>query len=127
MDLYKKLGLPNKCSLSKVKEAYRKFARQYHPDYGCSGEHFKQMAPHWEILRDPNTKSKYDLSHSSEVTIEDKIKSDRQRKDDARDQLNFYKCRKPLASRVKEFYDLIQDKELKSKYRLMFIDIIQGN
>ena len=63
-DLYETLGLTSHATPDEIKRAYRKLARQYHPDTNPddpeAAERFKEIASAYEILSDPNRKARYD-------------------------------------------------------------------
>jgi molecular chaperone DnaJ len=65
MDLYIVLGLDRAASLGDVKRAYRRLARQYHPDVnpgdGIAAGRFREIAQAYEILSDPDRRRRYDL------------------------------------------------------------------
>jgi len=61
--LYKTLGISDNASEAEIKKAYRKLARQYHPDVNKdpgAEEKFKEINSAYEILSDKEKKSKYD-------------------------------------------------------------------
>jgi len=61
--LYDILEVPQSASQSEVKKAYRKLARQYHPDINKSPnaeEKFKEINGAYEILSDEKKRSQYD-------------------------------------------------------------------
>lgn len=58
--LYKTLGIKKGASQSEIKKAYRKLARQYHPDKGGDPEKFKEVTKAHEILSDPDKRETYD-------------------------------------------------------------------
>lgn len=63
-DLYALLGVRRDASPEEIKRAYRKLARQHHPDVsGSDGseEHFKQVSAAYEILSDPGKRQQYDM------------------------------------------------------------------
>jgi molecular chaperone DnaJ len=64
VDLYAILGVQRDSSQDDIKRAYRKLARQCHPDLhgNCSEmeEKFKQVSMAYEILSDPAKRSQYD-------------------------------------------------------------------
>ena len=69
-DYYEILGVSKSASESEIKKAYRKKAIQYHPDKNpgdkTAESNFKKAAEAYEILSDPNKKSKYDqFGHSA--------------------------------------------------------------
>jgi molecular chaperone DnaJ len=63
-DPYKALGVDKKASDEEIKKAYRKLARQYHPDanHGDKGseERFKEIQEAYSILSDPEKRKAYD-------------------------------------------------------------------
>ena len=63
-DHYKVLGVERKATQDEIKKAYRKLARQYHPDRNPgnakSEERFKQVSQANDILSDPDKRKEYD-------------------------------------------------------------------
>ena len=62
--LYETLGLSDNASESEIKKAYRKLARQYHPDVNkdaSAEEKFKEINAAYEVLSDKEKKSQYDM------------------------------------------------------------------
>jgi molecular chaperone DnaJ len=63
-DHYKVLGVGRKASADEIKKAYRKLARQYHPDRNPgdtkSEERFKQVSQAHDVLGDPEKRKEYD-------------------------------------------------------------------
>ncbi|HOP49705.1 MAG TPA: molecular chaperone DnaJ [Ignavibacteriales bacterium] len=67
-DYYEVLGVDKNASQDDIKKAYRKLAMQYHPDRNPSKEaeeKFKEITEAYEVLSDPDKRSKYDkFGHS---------------------------------------------------------------
>lgn len=63
-DYYSVLGVPKAASQAEVKKAFRKLARQHHPDAKpgdkLSEQRFKEVNEANEVLSDPNKRKKYD-------------------------------------------------------------------
>jgi curved DNA-binding protein len=60
-DYYQILGISRTASESEIKSAYRKLARQYHPDVNPGGtDKFKEIGEAYEALKDPEKRKLYD-------------------------------------------------------------------
>ena len=62
-DYYKTLGVDVDASTDEIKRAYRKLARQYHPDRNKesgSEDRFKEIGEAYEALKDPDKRKQYD-------------------------------------------------------------------
>ncbi len=65
-DYYQVLGLPRTASPDDIKKAYRRLARQYHPDLHAGAKKaemekkFKELNEAQEVLTDPEKRKKYD-------------------------------------------------------------------
>ncbi len=68
-DYYKILGVGRDADEKEIKRAYRKLARQYHPDVNPGDkraeEKFKEINEAYEVLSDPQKRAKYDRLGSS--------------------------------------------------------------
>jgi curved DNA-binding protein len=63
-DYYQTLGVSRKASADEIKSAYRKLAMQYHPDRNPGDkqaeERFKEINEAYQVLSDPQKRSRYD-------------------------------------------------------------------
>jgi curved DNA-binding protein len=63
-DYYETLGVPRDAKEENIKTAYRKLARKFHPDLNPNNKHaedkFKEIQEAYEVLGDPEKRSKYD-------------------------------------------------------------------
>ncbi len=64
-DYYEVLGVPKAASPDEVKSAYRRLARQYHPDVAkenpkVAEEKFKEISEAYEVLADEEKRKRYD-------------------------------------------------------------------
>lgn len=62
-DYYEILGLDRSASVDEIKKAYRKVAKQYHPDKNPGNseaeEQFKEACEAYEVLSDPDKRARY--------------------------------------------------------------------
>ena len=62
-DYYKILGVNVDADANEIKTAYRKLAREYHPDMNPdkgAAEKFKEIAEAYKVLKDPGRRAKFD-------------------------------------------------------------------
>lgn len=64
-DYYEILGVSRGASENEIKSAYRKLAKKFHPDANrdnpkAAGEKFKEISEAYEVLMDPEKRSRYD-------------------------------------------------------------------
>lgn len=58
---YEALGLSKNATASEIKNAFKKMAKEYHPDLGGDSEKFKSVNEAYQILNDPSKKAEYDI------------------------------------------------------------------
>ena len=59
-DYYKTLGVSKNATADDIKKAYRKLARENHPDAGGDEERFKDINEAYEVLSDDKKRKLYD-------------------------------------------------------------------
>ncbi|MEQ1935926.1 MAG: molecular chaperone DnaJ [Fimbriimonadaceae bacterium] len=74
-DLYSILGVSREASADEIKAAYRKLARQYHPDVNpddpSAEEKFKEIGSAYAVLSDPDKRAQYDRFGTTEEMPQD--------------------------------------------------------
>src|SRR4029079_12164640 len=64
--LYDTLGVPKNASADEIKKAYRKLAREHHPDASGGDEaRFKEIQGAYDVLSDPEKRQQYDAFGSA--------------------------------------------------------------
>ena len=62
-DYYEVLGVPRTASADEIRRAYRKLAREYHPDLNKESgaeDRFKEVSEAYDVLRDSDSRTRYD-------------------------------------------------------------------
>lgn len=75
---YKTLGVDKTASATDIKRAYRKKAKELHPDQGGDQNRFAEVAIAYRVLIDPGKREQYDRGEATDDTIsaETKIEQD---------------------------------------------------
>jgi molecular chaperone DnaJ len=63
--LYDTLGVSKSASADEIKKAYRKLAREHHPDSGGDEMRFKEVQTAYDVLSDPEKRKQYDAFGST--------------------------------------------------------------
>ena len=66
-DFYETLGVSRDANSDEIKRAYRKLARELHPDINpdpAVQERFKEVTAAYDVLSDPQKRQQYDLGGS---------------------------------------------------------------
>jgi curved DNA-binding protein CbpA len=73
-DLYKVLGVPRDASDEDIRKAYRKLAKENHPDLNPGNpeaeRRFKEISAAYDILGDPEKRKRYDAGEIDESGVD---------------------------------------------------------
>jgi hypothetical protein len=67
-DYYTLLGVPRDATLADIRRAYRRLAKQYHPDVNNNpdaAERFREITEAYDTLTDPDRRRRYDRLHGT--------------------------------------------------------------
>jgi DnaJ-class molecular chaperone len=65
-NLYEVLGVDRKADTDEIRAAYKRLAKEHHPDRGGNAEKFKEIQEAHEILTDDSRRRMYDMTGSTE-------------------------------------------------------------
>jgi len=86
-DFYQILGVPRNASQDEIQRAYRKLARQYHPDVNHdpgAEDRFKDVSEAYNVLSDPQTRRRYDAFGADFRQVPEDVDPDTWRRSRAR-------------------------------------------
>lgn len=72
-NLYDDLGVPKDATPGDIKNAYRKRAKQDHPDAGGDAERFSKVSRAYMVLSDPERRKRYDETGKTEPKRDDTL------------------------------------------------------
>ena len=84
---YQILGVPRNASQDEIQRAYRKLARQYHPDVNHdpgAEDRFKDISEAYNVLSDPQTRRRYDAFGADFRQVPEDVDPDTWRRSRAR-------------------------------------------
>ena len=130
-DFYKTLGIAATASEDEIKSAFRKLARQYHPDVNkdeISIEVFKSIKEAYEVLSNPQEKLKYDQFKGYATFGKQTSKAQAKKAYTAGSETKNQYTPPPQATQYKktEQQDKTAKEENKESFTSVFNDILEG-
>jgi hypothetical protein len=74
-DAYRVLGVTRDATAEDIKRAYRKLAREHHPDHGGDPEAFRQIRDAYHVLGDDKRRAAYDASYVDGAALLDEVQA----------------------------------------------------
>lgn len=113
-DYYKILGVARTATASKIKEAYRNLAMEYHPDKhpdnplaGLAEEKFKDISEAYEVLGDQYKRRQYDSAQGYAGTSNNYQRDDYSKQSSKSSQSDFNKGAEAATKKAKNRYTAI--------------------
>lgn len=75
MNHYEILGVTKTASLDEIKQAYKKLAKEHHPDRGGDTNKFAEINAAYDVLKDPAKRQEYDNSFQHRFTTKNNFNS----------------------------------------------------
>ena len=75
-DLYQILGLPRDANAADIKAAFRRLAKDLHPDHGGDPEQFRRLVLAYDVLSDPDQRHHYDQTGEMPADTAEKAAED---------------------------------------------------
>jgi curved DNA-binding protein len=76
MNYYDILGVSKTASLEEIKQAYKKLAKEHHPDRGGDNKRFSEINAAYDVLKDLQKRQEYDNSFQQRYNTSSKFSSE---------------------------------------------------